>query len=68
MADDCFYHIVVVFGVSVSFGLGLTCLFYGYKYNNVELRATHTNHCKDIHNDDSSAWLIGLCICLAKRK
>jgi len=43
--------------VLVSFALGITCLFYGYNCENVELRANHTDHCKGIHNDDSARAL-----------
>ena len=45
--------------VIVSIAAGVPCLFYGYKCENAELRAEHkTDHCKNIHNDDSALALI----------
>ena len=43
--------------LAVSFALSSTCIFYGYSCISAELRANHTDYCKDIHND-ASAWAL----------
>ena len=54
MGDPPFFYCGVVLAVLVSTGLGTICLYYGDNCKNVELRANHTDICKDIHNDDSA--------------
>ena len=69
----------IVLTVLVSLATGVPCLFYGYKCKNAELRAEHeSDHCKNIHNDDSAKalqafgwifsipWLIVACYLLGK--
>jgi len=60
--------------VLVSLALGITCLSFGLTCRNAELRANHTDTCKDIHNDDSARalqafgwifsipWIVALCV------
>ena len=44
--------------ILASLATGVPCLFYGYKCKNAELRAEHkSDHCKNIHNDDSAKAL-----------
>jgi len=57
MGDPRFFYCGVVLAVLVSTGLGTICLYYGGNCKNVELRANHTDICKDIHNDDSAKAL-----------
>ena len=78
MDDGCLYYCIVLI-VLVSFATGVPCLFFGYECKNAELRAEHkTDHCKNIHNDDSAKtlqgfgwifsipWLIAACYILLK--
>ena len=43
--------------LAVSFALSSTCIFYGLRCATADLRANHTDYCKDIHNDDSAKAL-----------
>ena len=57
MDDDCLCCYIVLI-VLVSLATGVPCLFYGYKCKNAELRSEHkSDHCKNIHNDDSAKAL-----------
>lgn len=57
MDNDCFYCYIVLI-VLVSLATGVPSLFYGYKCKDAELRAEHkSDHCKNIHNDDSAKAL-----------
>ena len=57
MSNYCSQVIVVLVVLAVSFALSSTCIFYGYSCISAELRANHTDYCKDIHND-ASAWAL----------
>lgn len=57
MDNDSLYCCIVLI-VLASLATGVPCLFYGYKCKNAELRTEHkSDHCKNIHNDNSAKAL-----------